>query len=142
MSEYERIKESVKAVIPAIYEDSVYDADIIEDLIQAADKEIATKDEQNRLTCCAIADMTPASEYSDAIEDAMSEWDAVKIARLVIAEYKFKLDCEAARIADKDAELARLREESRSWRSVAERLEREKQLSLHAWVSSDSEDSE
>ena len=76
----------------------------------AADKEIATKDEQNRLTCCAIADMTPASEYSDAIEDAMSEWDAVKIARLVIAEYKFKLDCEAARIATKDAELAQLRE--------------------------------
>ena len=81
----------------------------IDEVFQAADKEIATRDEQNRLTCCAIADMTPASEYSDAIEDAMSEWDAVKIARLVIAEYKFKLDCEAARIATKDAELARLR---------------------------------
>ena len=123
-----------------------------------------------RLICCDIADLTPLPNYTDSIENAMSDCDPVEIAKIVISQNKAMeaADKEIAQlkeqgtvipsgmmmmemrtfenmekqIATKDAELARLREESRSWRSVAERLEREKQLSLHAWVSSDSEDSE
>ena len=102
MSDYERIKENVKAVIPAIYEDSVYDADIIEDLIQAADKEIA--------------------QWKKAKE--LVEKQLTKLS-IECADIRLSADKE---IATKDAELARLREEARNWRSVAERLEREKQL--------------
>ena len=76
-------------------------------IVEAADKEIAEKDEKALLACIAVADMTPKSDYGDGIEDAMDACDVVKIAELVIADHKFIADCEAA---TKDAELARLRE--------------------------------
>ena len=51
-----------------------------------------------RLICCDIADMTPLSNYSDSIEDAMSECSPVKIAKIVIEQHKQISDQEITRL--------------------------------------------
>ena len=72
----------------------------------------------------------------DRIQAADKEIAQWKKAKELVEKQLTKLSIECAdirlsadkEIATKDAELARLREEARNWRSVAERLEREKQL--------------
>ena len=74
-----------------------------------------------------------ARDYIQAADKEIAQW---KKAKELVEKQLTKLSIECAdirlsadkEIATKDAELARLREEARNWRSVAERLEREKQL--------------
>ena len=113
MSEYEEAKN--KALFEVQSDGVAYkESELLTAVIQAADKEIAR-----------LNDLLVNSKVAGMLDKQRKEIELQK-TNVVIANE----NCNEflKQIATKDAEFARLREEARSWRSVAERLEREKQL--------------
>jgi len=86
-----RYSQGIMADGPAILDNgSPMSPDYIVESLNEKDEEIERQESQIediRLICCYVADMTPFPNYTDDIEDAMSECDAIKIAKIVQAQY-------------------------------------------------------